>query len=223
MAFVIAASKIWDLQLLERLKQKLGVKVELISDKEQLTVEKLSSLKAEMVFFPHWSHIIPKEVYESFDCVIFHMTDLPYGRGGSPLQNLIVRGHKETQVSALKCVAGLDAGPIYMKRPLSLQGKASEIYLRATQIVEEMILEIVTKKPVPVEQVGEVVEFKRRKPEQSDLSTLSTLAETYDYIRMLDAEGYPAAFLEVNGIRYEFKSVQWNGDELEASVRILKK
>jgi len=37
------------------------------------------------------------------------MTDVPYGRGGSPLQNLIVRGHTETKLTALRCVRDLDA------------------------------------------------------------------------------------------------------------------
>ena len=48
-----------------------------------------------------------------YDCVIFHMTDLPYGRGGSPLQNLIIRGYKKTNVVSNKCVGEVDAGPIY--------------------------------------------------------------------------------------------------------------
>ena len=56
------------------------------------------------------------------------MTDLPYGRGGSPLQNLIIRGHKKTKISALRMVNELDAGPIYFKRSLSLNGNAQKIY-----------------------------------------------------------------------------------------------
>jgi len=36
--------------------------------------------------------IILKEIFENYEIILFHMTDLPYGRGGSPLQNLIVRG-----------------------------------------------------------------------------------------------------------------------------------
>ena len=51
---------------------------------------------------------IPTEIFTSFECIVFHMTDLPYGRGGSPLQNLIVRGHKKTKVSALKVVKEVD-------------------------------------------------------------------------------------------------------------------
>ena len=48
------------------------------------------------------------------------MTDLPYGRGGSPLQNLIVRGHKETKISAIKVVKELDAGPVLSSLELML-------------------------------------------------------------------------------------------------------
>ena len=48
------------------------------------------------------------------------MTDVPFGRGGSPLQNLISRGIYETKISAFRCVAEMDAGPVYPKRPFSL-------------------------------------------------------------------------------------------------------
>ena len=63
------------------------------------------------------------------------MGDLPFGRGGSPLQNLIVRGFKETKISAVKAVKNIDGGPIYMKRKLSLTGTAQAIYERASGII----------------------------------------------------------------------------------------
>lgn len=81
---------------------------------------------------------------------MFHMTDLPYGRGGSPLQNLIVRGHKEIMISALRVEKGLDAGDIYMKKPLSLEGTAEEIFIRANDIIEDMIEELILKNTPPI-------------------------------------------------------------------------
>ena len=45
------------------------------------------------------------------------MTDLPYGRGGSPLQNLIKKNHKSTMLSAIECQDNLDSGDIYLKNP----------------------------------------------------------------------------------------------------------
>jgi len=44
------------------------------------------------------------------------MTDLPFGRGGSPLQNLIERGIKKTKISAIKVDGGIDTGDIFFKR-----------------------------------------------------------------------------------------------------------
>ena len=56
------------------------------------------------------------------------MTDLPYGRGGSPLQNLIMMGKRNTKLTAFKCVKKLDSGPIYLKKKLSLDGNLEEIF-----------------------------------------------------------------------------------------------
>lgn len=223
MSIAVACSKIWDKNLTERLQKQLGVEIILISEKDQLTKENLKRLSISKIFFPHWSFIIKPEIFEEFECIIFHMTDLPYGRGGSPLQNLIVRGHKNTKISALRCSAGIDTGPIYLKKDLSLAGTAQEIFSRATEIIETMIVEIYQNKLSPVDQAGEVVLFDRRKPEDSNLSGIHDLEKIYDYIRMLDAEGYPKAFLETQGVRYEFHSAEWNGSELSAQVRIVKK
>ena len=114
---IIAYSRNWHPELQKQVADRIKNEVIFIGDKQDLTVEKLEAIGAKIIFFPHWSYIIPAEIYE---CIIFYMTDLPFGRGGSPLQNLIVRVIYETQISALRCVKELDAGHIYMKRPLSL-------------------------------------------------------------------------------------------------------
>jgi methionyl-tRNA formyltransferase len=194
-----------------------------IRDRQELNREALEARAPSWIFLPHWSWTIPAEVFDSHRCVIFHMTDLPYGRGGSPLQNLIVRGHRETQLSALRCTAGIDAGPVYMKRPLELTGTAEDILLRAADLMAEMIPEIVRTSPEPVPQSGAVVSFARRRPEQGDLSTLAALAEVYDYIRMLDGEGYPRAFIEHGAFRFEFSAAEQLPDAVRASVLIRRK
>ena len=187
---------------------------------QDLMLENLEKLKPEYIFFPHWSWIIPKEIHNKFNCVIFHMTDLPYGRGGSPLQNLIVRGHTETKLTALRCVSELDAGPIYLKRPLSLSGTAEEILGHASDLITDMIVELVQVQPVPVAQQGEVVEFKRRQPKDGNISELDSLVHLYDYIRMLDADGYPHAFIETSHMHIEFMDAQLSEQYVEARVRI---
>ena len=85
-----------------------------------------------------------------------------------------------------------------------------------------MIKRIVLERPNVVPQQGEPVLFSRRTPAESDLSlcTRGTLNSWYDQIRMLDATGYPHAFLEVNGMRLEFRRVSKRNDGLYADVKI---
>lgn len=192
----------------------------LIESKEDLTLERLRALRPKKIFFPHWSFIIPESIFSEFECVIFHMTDVPFGRGGSPLQNLIARGIYETKISALRCVKELDAGPVYMKKPLSLYGTAEEIFVRAARQIELMIADMVLHPCTPEEQTGEVVSFARRKPEESNVAHLETLETIFDYIRMLDAEGYPKAFLETQHLRFEFSRASYKPNEILADVRI---
>jgi len=188
-----------------------------------LNIDWLKTISPDWIFFPHWSEIIPKEIHENFRCVVFHMTDLPYGRGGSPLQNLIVRGHKETKISAIKCVSQLDAGDIYLQRPLSLEGTAEEILRRAAVIMPEMIEEIITTNPTPVKQKGKVTVFTRRKPYEGDISGLDSIEKIHNHIRMLDADGYPPAFIELNEMRLEFNSSLIKNGSIEARVKISMK
>ena len=141
MNFIILSEKVWNKNLKNKLETLFPEDTwYYISSKQEFYNEKLKELQPSKIFIPHWSYIIPKAIYENYECVVFHMTDLPYGRGGSPLQNLIVRGHENTKISALKVCADLDAGDIYLKHDLNLNGTAEEIYLRAGSIIEEMII-----------------------------------------------------------------------------------
>ena len=140
------------------------------------------------------------------------------------MQNLISRGIYKTKISAIRCVKELDAGDVYMKQELDLLGGAEEIFVRASRIIfEEMIPWIIENKSVPKPQQGEPVEFKRRKPHEGNISSLKTLDEVFDYIRMLDAEGYPPAFLETENLRLEFSRPKRSLDSVFADVKISKK
>jgi methionyl-tRNA formyltransferase len=188
-----------------------------ITSRERLTLDTLININPEYIFFPHWSWKIPKEIYDRFNCVIFHMTDLPFGRGGTPLQNLISRGIYETKITALRATAVIDGGPVYLKRPLSLYGTAEEIYTRCALEIKDMISFIEKNKPIPVEQTGTPVVFKRRTVEDSKMPF--EFGKVFDHIRMLDAEGYPKAFIRYGDYKIEFSRASLKGGILaDASI-----
>ena len=220
---VLLSSRPWNSALVDRLGRLLNRRVEMINSPCNFKQETIEKINPQWIFVPHWSHLIPKTIWEAWPTVIFHMTDLPYGRGGSPLQNLIQRGHDTTMISALRCGEGLDTGDVYLKQPLSLYGSAEEIFLRADGLIELMIERIVREELIAMPQEGEAVLFKRRTPDQSNLAscTVGDMSCWYDQIRMLDAEGYPHAYIEVCGMRLEFRRVSQRSDGLYADVRIV--
>lgn len=222
--YLLVSEKSWNENLISKLSEKSSDQWVLIDKKDDFSLINLDKINPDLIFIPHWSHIIPAEIYDNYECIVFHMTDLPFGRGGSPLQNLIVRGYKETKISAIKVEKGLDTGDIYLKKDLSLEGTAQQIFERANGIIETMIREIVDSGLSPVKQKGEVTIFKRRKPSMSNLSELDSINKMYDYIRMLDAEGYPHAFIENEFFKFEFTQAKKTSDKtIEAHVRIIKK
>lgn len=221
--YLVAGSRPWSRRAFDEAICKLPGRWTFIGSKDELTAEHVAKIAPRYIFFLHWSWIVPPEIVRDFECVCFHMTDVPYGRGGSPLQNLIIRGHTETKLTALRMTDEIDAGPVYFKEELSLEGNAEEIFLRANFLAAKMIERIVREEPRPVLQTGEPVLFKRRKPEESRIVDTGSLEKFYDFIRMLDADGYPRAFIDAGNFRMEFSRAALNGDRIDASVTIRRR
>ena len=221
-SYLVAGCRSWNREVFDRQIRGLPGDWVFVDRPDALTPRRVSDLDPRYLFFLHWSTKVPHEITQGYECVNFHMTDVPFGRGGSPLQSLIARGYTSTRLTALRMTDELDAGPVYMKRPLSLEGRAEEIYVRATYLAAEMIELIIRDEPEPKPQEGEVVVFERRRPQQSEIGGTGSLDELHDFIRMLDADGYPRAFLVHRGYRYEFRRSTRHGDHLEARVVVTR-
>ncbi|RXJ95490.1 methionyl-tRNA formyltransferase [Arcobacter sp. AHV-9/2010] len=225
---IIATIKEWNIENYFKLKERLKSKYNfyLITDKEELNLENIKKINPKFIFFPHWSWIIKEDIYNSFDCIVFHMTDLPYGRGGSPFQNLIINEVYDTKISALKVDGGLDTGDIYLKEDFNINiGSAEENFIKLSNIIfEKMIPTLLSNDLVPRKQSGEIIEFKRRKPEESDIFNLKkkNLHKLYDFIRMLDAEGYPKAYIELDKIKIEFSEVHHKNKKLVGRFEVFE-
>lgn len=217
--YIVASSKSWNSLIYDDLKVSSTGRWVYVENPAELHNALCGSIP-RYIFFLHWNWIVPETIWHEHECVCFHMTDLPYGRGGSPLQNLILTGHTESKLTALRMIQEMDAGPIYSKRPLPLNGSAEEIYVRASKLSVELIRWIIEDNPQPIPQEGKVIIFKRRKPEQSNLPVNGGLMTAYDFIRMLDADGYPNAFVEHGDYRINFKNARFENEHVFAEVEI---
>ncbi len=225
---LIATIKDWNINNFYEFKKKFEDKYNLylITNKDDLIYQNVKELNPKYIFFPHWSWLIPNEIYENYECILFHMTDLPYGRGGSPLQNLILNKIYTTKISAIKVTKELDEGDIYLKEDFDIsKGSAKEIYENASNLIfKKLIPNIIKKNIVPKKQEGDIVLFKRRTPEQSNIKTLKdiSIANLYDFIRMLDAPSYPKAYLELDNLKIELFEVIIKDGKLEGRFEVSK-
>ena len=205
MKVVIACSKSWFIpsNYLKKNHQILFIK-----EKKELTTENIKKFNPNLVFFPHWSWKVSNEIHQEYKCILFHTAPLPFGRGGSPIQNLILNGFKESPVCALKMVEELDSGPIYSKRYISLEGSLSSIFKRLNIIVNDLIEELIVFLPEPINQKGNNYYFKRLNLDDNKIPDKGSLKEFYDRVRMIDDANYPNSFIRYGDYIIEFNKAE---------------
>lgn len=213
MTYIFCAYRKWALELYHNISKKYKDMI-LIDNPKKLTLKKIEKISPEYIFFPDWSWIIPKDIVNKFKCVCFHESDLPKFRGGSPIQNQIIRGIEKTKSTAFLMNEGLDSGDILLQEELLLTGSINEIFERMKVNDLKMIEKIIDGKYKRKKQRGKSSKYKRRNPEQSELKSLNYSKKyLYDFIRMLE-DPYPNAFIKIGSKKIIFKQAKYKENKL---------
>ena len=218
MKFIIITKNKWDLNNFKNLKKNVFVL-------DKINLKKIKTINPKIIFFIHWSRLIKDSIFNKYLCIQFHSSNLPKGRGGSPIQNQILSNIKKTKISAFKVSENLDAGPICLQYNLSLKGSALDILKRIENKSIQMINKIINVKDLNFKkQKGKPSFFKRRKPSESKLNThkTTTINKLYDFLRMLDAPCYPKAYVKLNKFKFMFNDIKINNGKINAKVEIIK-
>jgi len=219
MVYIFCAYRPWAIELFEKLT-KNNTDFILIKNPKKLTYKFVAKINPKFIFFPDWSWIIPENIVNNFECICIHESDLPKFRGGSPIQNQIIRGIKKTKSTAFLMNNELDAGSILLKRVLSLEGSLDQIFKRMIENDYKIIHQIMNGKYNLKKQTGKPTLYKRRTPKQSELKNLNySKLYLYNFIRMLD-DPYPNAFIKIGKKKIVFKSAKFNGKKLSCEVEI---
>jgi len=216
MKFIIITKKKWDIKNFNNIKKNIFIF-------DEINLIQIKKINPKIIFFIHWSKIIKESLFEKYLCIQFHASNLPKGRGGSPIQNQILQNIKKTKLTAFKISKKLDSGPICLQEDLMLAGDAEQILKKIEIKSIKMINKIIKIKKLKFKkQVGKPSYFKRRKPLESriDTSQILTIDKLYDFLRMLDAPGYPGAFIELNKFKFIFNNIKKINSKLSAEVII---
>jgi methionyl-tRNA formyltransferase len=203
---ILCGYRDWAKKIFEAVNLNLKVNViDIISSQEEY-LQKVDSFSGDidLILFIGWSWIIPKETTENFLCLGIHPSDLPFYRGGSPLQHQIINGVEKTKVSLMTLSSiKLDAGEIWIQEDLDLSGKNMyEVFNNIVISSIKMLNNFFDNYPniLPHEQdISLGSYFKRRNSNQSKLTVEQfqnmNLKEMYNFIRCL-TDPYPNAYLE---------------------------
>lgn len=219
--YVVASSKDWYIEY-PKSKEYDDLNIIEIKTKADLNLELLEKINPRYIFFPHWNWKVDSEIFERYECVVFHTAPLPFGRGGSPIQNLILRNIEKTPVCALRMTEILDGGPIYDSIEVSLDGTITDIFSKIAVCIEKIIIKICRENIEPKKQSGDVVTFNRLTYADNELKSEYSIKELYDRIRMVDGDGYKNAYINFGDYKIDFTDSQIQNNEIVAKIRLYR-
>lgn len=193
-----------------------------ITNRKKLNLKYISKINPTKIFVTHWSYKVSSKILKKFECICFHTAPLPYGRGGSPIQNLILRKVKKSPVCAIKMTDKIDSGPIYLKKNISLNGSLNEIFERIADVIFIMITKIIKNKLIPKNQSGKPLYFKRINENESLINQFENLDSVYDKIRMLDSDEYPNAYYKFGNTIIKLQGAKTKKNYILCNAKIFK-
>ena len=211
-------------KLFHQLNNKYEGKLFFVKTKKELK-DKLEE-NPEKIFFFHWSYIVKKEVCDKYVCINLHTSNLPYGKGGSPLQNQILDKVYFSRVNAIRMSEKVDAGPIYCSHPVTLQGSLFDIWNVITKVSFILISKIIDNPDmIPVEQkvIEDEIIYKRRKINEITPKECNDLEDFYDRVRMLDGPSYPNTYIVHGDFKIDLTRAQFDGEKILCDAIISKK
>ena len=174
------------------------------------------------LIFIGWSWIIESKIVDNFLCLGVHPSDLPYFRGGSPIQNQIIRGVIDSKVSLFQLSSKLDAGDIWAKESLQFLGNSmDEIFIEIKKSSFKLLFDFIESNQNynPESQNLSIGSYYNRRTPKDSVVKFSdfhkmTLNDIYNYSRCL-TDPYPNFTVEdESGNKLVFKHVEYiRGDK----------
>lgn len=167
--------------------------------------------KGDFLFILGCTFILPPEILSrNKHNLVVHESELPKGRGWTPIAWLVEGGSDRIPLTMIEAERRVDAGPVYQRSEVVLEGHelVDEIRALVMQEIIEMCKRFVEHCEELVsmarDQEGEATYFPRRNRESSRLNPDMTIAEQFDKLRIVDNQNYPA-FFDFRGRRYALK------------------
>lgn len=164
--------------------------------------------KGDIVFYLGCGQLVPSDILQrNQHNIVIHESDLPKGKGWSPLTWQILEGKSTIPITMFEAVEAVDSGQVYLRQVMQFSGYELVDTLRQVQANTslEMCRIFLNRYPEIIseaeQQHGDATFYPRRRPEDSRLDIDKSIREQFNLLRVVDNERYPAYF-EIDGHKF---------------------
>ncbi|MGA1180251.1 MAG: methionyl-tRNA formyltransferase [Marivivens sp.] len=168
-----------------------------------------AALGADVAVVVAYGLILPQAILDAprHGCLNIHASLLPRWRGAAPIHRAIMAGDAETGVCIMQMEAGLDTGPVLLRKVTAIGAEETtgELHDRLAAIGAEAIVEALAKLSglTPVVQLDEGVTYAAKIDKaEARIDWTRPAAEVARLIRGLSP--FPGAWCDVAGERVKF-------------------
>jgi len=168
-----------------------------------------AALEAEVAVVVAYGLILPQAILDApkFGSLNIHASLLPRWRGAAPIHRAIMAGDAETGVCIMQMEAGLDTGPVLLRKVTAIGAEETtgELHDRLAVIGAEAIVEALVKLPglTPEVQPEEAVTYAAKIDKaEARIDWTRPAADVARLIRGLSP--FPGAWCDVAGERVKF-------------------
>ena len=154
------------------------------------------------IIFSYFKKIPSKYLKRSKYNLVPHESNLPKGKGMSPLTWQILEKKKKVTFSLIEANNKIDSGIIYFKKKVIIPKTFIFKEIKKTQLYTNLLLItkfinfLNTNKRPPKKLISKLKEsfYKKRKPRDSEININKKLKDQFNLLRVVDNENYPAYF-----------------------------
>ena len=164
------------------------------------------------IIFSYFKKIPNKYLKKSKFNLIPHESNLPKGKGMSPLTWQILEGRRNIIFSLIEADKKIDSGKIYYKKKVNIpktflfdEIKKTQLY-NNLNLIEKFLKYYKKNKKPPRGFVSNFKEtfYKRREPNDSKVDINKKIKNQFNLLRVVDNKKYPAYF-KIHGKKYLIK------------------
>ena len=169
---------------------KYNYEVILISEQDDVK-------KGNILFLLSCEKIFNKLDLNDYNLVV-HESNLPEGKGWSPLTWQVLEGKNRIPITLFEAVEKVDSGRIYLQSFIELTGK--ELQTEIKNLQGKMTIDLILKFLENVDHIkgqdqeGDSSYYRKRSPKDSELDINRSIKNQFNLLRVCDNERYPAFF-----------------------------